>query len=92
LPPANRSFPWIKEYSPYDLATPDDPPIALYYDTAPAMGQDQDSPAHSANFGAGLKEKLDRLGVECEFVYPAAPDVHHPRVHDYLIVKLRSTD
>lgn len=82
-------LPWIKEYSPYELATKDDPPIGLYYDTEPAMGQERESPGHSANFGQGLFEKLKRIGVECEFVYPGAENVKHPRVNEYLIEKLK---
>jgi acetyl esterase/lipase len=82
-------LPWIKEYSPYELATKDDPPIYLFYDTDPAMGQERENPGHSANFGQGLSEKLRRIGVDCEFVYPSATDVKHPRVQDYLISKLK---
>ncbi len=84
-------LPWIREYSPYELVTPDDPPVALYYDEPPAMGHDQESPAHSANFGVGLAAKLKQVGVECDLVYPGAPDVRHPRMHDYLIERLRTT-
>ena len=81
-------LPWIQEYSPYELATKDDPPVGLFYDTVPAMGQDQENPGHSANFGQGLAEKLKQIGVEYEFVYPNAPNVKYPRVQDYVIEKL----
>ena len=66
-------LPWIKEYSPYELVTSDDPPIGLYYGPAPAMGQDQKDPTHSANFGVGLQEKCKAAGVECHLVYQGAP-------------------
>ena len=68
---ANREkiLPWIAEYSPYALATPDDPPVYLRYKLAPAVGEQQQDPTHSANFGVKLKERLDELGVRCELVH-----------------------
>ena len=39
-----KILPWIKEYSPYELVTSDDPPIGLYYGAPPAMGQDTEGP------------------------------------------------
>jgi acetyl esterase/lipase len=84
-----KILPWIDEVSPYALLTPDDPPVALYYDEPPAMGHDQASPAHSANFGLGLAAKLQQLGIDHELVYPGAPNVRHPLIHEYLIAKLR---
>ena len=81
---------WIKEYSPYELVTSDDPPVGLYYGAAPAMGQVTGDPTHSANFGVGLQEKCKAQGVECELVYPGATDVKHPFVHTFLIDKLKA--
>lgn len=81
-------LPWIKEYSPYELVTKDDPPVYLIYRTPPAMGQEQTDPTHTANFGVGLQEKCRSVGVPCELVYPEAPDVKHPRIEDYLIEML----
>jgi nicotinamidase-related amidase len=72
-----------------ELATADNPPIGLYYDAEPAMGKEQFNPAHSANFGQGLAEKLERLGVEHVFVHPGAPSKEHPTMHQYVIGKLR---
>jgi len=82
-------LPWIKEYSPFELVTSDDPPIYLYYGSPPAMGQEQKDPTHSANFGVGLQEKLRSAGVECHLVYPGAPDVKYPTVQGFLIAKLK---
>ncbi|MEI2724090.1 MAG: alpha/beta hydrolase [Verrucomicrobiota bacterium] len=82
-------LPWIKEYSPYEHVTADDPPIYLSYDMPPALGQDQKDPTHTANFGVKLQEKLRSVGVECELVYPGAPGVKHPKLEDYLIAKLK---
>ncbi|MBV9657553.1 MAG: alpha/beta hydrolase [Verrucomicrobia bacterium] len=80
---------WIKEYSPYEQASAGDPPVYLYYPTPPALGQPQKDPTHTANFGVKLKEKLDQLGVECELVYPGAPNVKHKSIETYLIEKLK---
>jgi acetyl esterase/lipase len=82
-------LPWIAEYSPYALVTSDDPPIYLYYGTAPALGQEQKDPTHTSNFGVKLQEKVKSVGVECELVYPQAPDVKHPSIDAFLIEKLK---
>ena len=87
----DKIVPWIKEYSPYELVTSDDPPVALYYGAPPAMGQDQKDPTHTANFGVGLQEKCKAAGVECHLVYPGAPDVKHRLVTDFLIARLKGT-
>ena len=63
-----KIMPWIKEYSPYELVTSDDPPVHLYYGAPPAMGQETKDPTHSANFGVGLQEKCKSVGVECVLV------------------------
>jgi hypothetical protein len=80
--------PWIAEFSPYALATPDDPPVYLFYDSVPQMGQPHKDPPHSANFGAGLVEKLKAVGVEYEFNYTGAKDVKHPDIFGFLLEKL----
>lgn len=83
-------LPWIKEYSPYELVSADDPPIYLHYSAAPALGQVQKDPTHTANYGVKLQEKLRSVGVECELVYPGAPDVKHEQPYLYLIDKLKA--
>jgi acetyl esterase/lipase len=83
-------LPWIKEYSPFALVTADDPPIYLHYSAPPALGQEQKDPTHTSNFGVKLQERLRSVGVECELIYPGAPDVKHAQVHDYLIAKLKA--
>ena len=80
----------IAEYSPYALVTPDDPPIYLTYETTPAVGQDQQKPAHSANYGVKLQEHCREIGVPCELVYPGAADIQHANTRDYLIEKLKA--
>jgi acetyl esterase/lipase len=85
-------LPWIAEYSPYALVTPDDPPIYMIYPAPPSLGHDQKDPTHTSNFGVKLQEHLRATGVECELVYPGAPDVKHPNVQSYLIEKLKGPD
>lgn len=81
-------MPWIREYSPFEWVTEDDPPIYLNYNAPPALGQDQKDPTHSANFGLKLQEKLASVNVACELVYPGADDVKHAQTVDYLIESL----
>jgi acetyl esterase/lipase len=83
-------LPWIAEYSPYALVTPDDAPIHMTYATPPAMGQEEKDPTHTANFGVKLQERLKEAGVPCELVYPGAPDVKHKTTAAYLIEKLKA--
>ncbi len=85
-------LPWIRQYSPFEHVTADDPPIYLYYSAPPALGQEQKDPTHSANFGVKLHEKCKSVGVRCELVYPGAPDVKHPTVIDYLLDQLKSPE
>ena len=81
---------WIKEYSPIAHVSADDPPIYLMYSTPPALGQHQKDPTHTANFGVKLEEKMQSVGIECELVYPGAPNVKHPQMTQYLIEKLKA--
>jgi len=81
-------MPWIKEFSPYELATSDDPPVYLFYDSVPAMGQPiKDNTVHSANFGVGLEEKLKAEKIDYELNYTGAT-VKHPDMFSYLMEKL----
>lgn len=82
-------LPKINEYSPYALASKDDPPVYLYYKSKPAMGKNTKDPTHSSNYGVKLHEHLQSLGVESELVYPGAPEVTHASVEEFLISKLK---
>ena len=84
-----KVMPWIKEYSPYEWVSSDDPPIYMSFPTEPAIGQDQKDPTHTANFGVKLQEHCKEKGVSCELVYPGAPDVKHPKIDDFLIETLK---
>ncbi len=80
---------WIKEYSPYEHVSADDPAIYLIYNAVPAIGQEQKDPTHTSNFGVKLQEHCQAKGVACELVYPGAPDVPHPSLDAFLIGKLK---
>jgi acetyl esterase/lipase len=51
---------WIKEYSPYELVGPGDPPVYLDYTNQdpPVPGTDQKDPTHSAVMGLMLQKHL----------------------------------
>lgn len=81
-------LPWIREYSPIEQASGDDPPVYLIYGNRPAIGKSQGDPTHTANQGVKLQEKLESLGVPCELVYPGAPDIAHKDIVSYLTKRL----
>jgi len=75
---ANREkvLPWIKEYSPIELATKDDPPVYLSYPNQkkPAVvGEKEPDPTHSVLYGIKLAERVAPLGLECVVTCPAGP-------------------
>lgn len=82
-------LPWIAEFSPYALVSSDDPPVYLYYNSPPALGQEQKDPTHTANFGVKLQEYCQANGVSCELVHPSSEDVVHETAQSYLIATLK---
>lgn len=83
---------WIKEYSPIEHLSKDDPPIFLQYSVkgaAPKVGTKQDDPTHSAVMGIKLQERCKTVGVECLLVYPGVTDVKYKNVQEFLIDRLR---
>jgi acetyl esterase/lipase len=85
----DKILPWIAEYSPYALVSAGDPPVYLFYNAPPALGQDQKDPTHTSNFGVKLQERCASQGVRCELVYPGAPGVKHAHATAYLIATLK---
>lgn len=84
-------LPWIQEFSPYALATPDDPPVLLFYDNPPHLGEPYKDPPHSGNFGAGLEEKLKAVGIEHEINYNNDyGHMKYPDLFGFLLTKLKS--
>jgi len=83
-------LPWIAEYSPYALVSAGDPPVCLFYGKKPpALGAPSDA-IHGANFGVGLQQRCTALGVECQVVYPGAPNVKYKSPLEYLIATLKA--
>jgi acetyl esterase/lipase len=87
----SRLLPAIRKYSPYELVSSDDPPVYLYYDTPVAPGEAPKDPVHSANFGAGLAEKLKTAGVVFEFNHRGA-NVKHPDIFGFVLEHLKGDD
>ena len=79
-----------RSISPVNHVTNDDPPVYLIYSSAPALGQEQKDPTHTANYGVKLQEKCKSLGIGCELVYPDAPNVKHKTADEYLIETLKA--
>jgi len=84
-------LPWIREFSPIEHVSADDPPVYLIYTAPPGLGQEQKDPTHTANYGVKLQEKCSSVGVACELVYPGAPDVKHAQIHNFLIATLKAS-
>jgi acetyl esterase/lipase len=92
---ANRQqvLPWIKEYSPIEWVSGDDPPIYLDYPRqkqAPRVGQEEADPTHSAMYGVKLAEKLTAVGVEAIVSYPGHPDTKYGSLEAFLIAQLKA--
>ena len=84
-------LPWINRFSPYALASADDPPVLLFYDNPPNLGQPYKDPPHSANWGAGLAEKLKAVGIEHEINYNNDyAYMKHPNLFSFLLAKLKA--
>jgi acetyl esterase/lipase len=85
----SRISSWIRQYSPYELVSKDDSPVGLFYPSAPDLGKPAKDATHSANFGAGLKEKSDKIGHSCDLVYPGSTGSRHGSEVAFLIAHLR---
>lgn len=87
-----KVLPWIKEYSPIELVTSDDPPVYLNYGNQkkpPVVGEETEDPTHSAVYGIKLAEKLKSAGVEAVVSYPQQPDTKYGSNQKFLIEKLK---
>lgn len=87
-------LPWIKEYSPLEHASADDPPLWLSYsqDTPAVKREEQQDPTHSAVFGLMLEERLKPLGVEIIVTYPAKPTGPYQTATDYFVDRLKAEE
>jgi len=92
---ANREkvLPWIKEYSPIELVSKDDPPVYLTYPQqkkAPVAGEKEPDPTHSVIYGTKLAERVAPLGVECVVTSPSGPkDEKYGSVLKFFEAKLK---
>jgi acetyl esterase/lipase len=86
-----KVLPWIKEYSPIEWVSKDDPPIFMDYPKQkepPQKGRAEPDPTHSAMYGVGLAEKLNEVGVEVVLAYPGHEDKKYGSITKFLIKKL----
>lgn len=81
---------WIKEYSPIEHVSKDDPPIGLFYtgEKDIKVGDSPKDPTHSAILGIKLEEKLKAVGVDVILVYPGRPSDKYKSSVEYLIDRL----
>ena len=85
-----KVLPWIKEYSPFEWVSKDDPPVCLVYQSPPNLGKDEKDPTHTSNFGVKLQERVRAAGGQCDFHYfPDAPVKVPATVQEFLVKKLR---
>ena len=82
---------WIKEYSPIEHASKDDPPIGLYYggDKNARKGDSPRDPTHSPILGMLLADKLKKLGVDVVLSYPGHVNEKYKNSTEYLIAHLK---
>lgn len=83
---------WIKEYSPIEHVSKDDPPIGLFYskqETPPVVGSEQKDATHSGVMGIKLEERLKAVGVDCVLVHQDKTHAQYKSSADYLIDRLK---
>jgi acetyl esterase/lipase len=88
----DRVLKLLKEYSPIELVTKDDPPIFMEYPSQkvpPVVGETQVDPTHSAVLGLKLAEKLRAVGVEVVLVYPGHSNPQYKNSVQFLIDRLK---
>ncbi len=88
-----RLLPMIREYSPIELVTNDDPPVLLYYSKdkqPPTVGTRQPDPTHTAIYGIKLAEKMQQAGVEVVVAYADGDGWSYATIRKFLIEKLKA--
>jgi len=93
---AERAYPLFEDSSAVRRVKPGDPPIFMFY-AAPMRPLTADTPQeeamHNIRFGMYLKERMDKLGVECVLRsvddYPGNPNErsakHHREMIDFFL-------
>jgi acetyl esterase/lipase len=90
---ANRDkvLPWIKEYSPIELVSSDDPALYLEYPKqkeAPEIGKAEPDATHSSMYGIQLAKVAKEKNVELILVSPQSPNTLYPTMQAFLIDRL----
>jgi acetyl esterase/lipase len=87
----DRLAPWIKEYSPINHVTKDDPPIGLYYGGVKGakLGESHPDPTHSPILGVVLAEKLKATGVPVQLSTATEPNKEFPNANAFLLAHLK---
>ncbi len=82
---------WMKEYSPINHVSKDDPPVGLYYGGVKGAkkGESHPDPTHSPMLGLLLAERLKSAGVDYVIQYNGHPNEKLPSAAAYLIDRLR---
>jgi acetyl esterase/lipase len=82
-------LPWIKEYSPIEHVSKDDPPIAMFYGgEVPVVGASPKDPTHSGIMGIKLEERLKAADVDVVLVHPDRTHPMYKSATEYLIDRL----
>ncbi len=82
----------LKQYSPIEHVSKDDPPLFLEYPSQkvpPVKGENQTDPTHSALLGMLLAERMKSTGIEVILTYPGQPHPQYANSQAYLIDRLR---
>lgn len=88
----DKVLPWIREYSPIELVSGDDPPLFLEYPnqkTPPVLGGKEQDPTHSAMYGVQLLKVCKEKGVACQLVYPGNKGSEFSNSQEFLIDHLK---
>ena len=86
-----KVLPWIKEYSPIELVSSDDPPVFLNYptyDVEPTLGEKQKDATHSAIYGVKLQERMKGANVEAILSTKLHPDKKYGTPQKFVLEKL----
>ena len=84
-----KLMPWIKEYSPIEHVSSDDPPIGLFYrGEVPVVGSSPKDPTHSGVMGLKLAERLEEAGVDTVLVHPGTENPKYKNATEFLIAYL----
>jgi acetyl esterase/lipase len=91
IPNREKVLPWIREYSPIELVTSDDPPLYLEYPNQkeePVLGKAEPDPTHSSMYGIQLEAVTKAKGVEMILATKQHPSTEYSTMASFLIGKL----